>query len=281
MSGTATLTAVSDTLTASLSIEDSTVWANSSYTFTITISNALATQGMIRITFPSTVTPPKSQASCATLIGISFKIVLTCTYDSGSNSITISNLNASSIFAIIPAQFVISLVIAGVTNPPDTATTGNFTISTYHTSNTQDIVDVGTIAGVACTPGTISIDKIRVVPSSYVAMKSGITYTINFNSTYIIPQNGFILLSIPNDIGIVTDLLPNYCRISINGSVYSYTACSMANLSNSLFNQINFSAPAQLASIPASSIISLHIKSICTNPTNTRIITGFQIYTYS
>jgi hypothetical protein len=281
MFGTTTLTAVSATLTASVIITNSIVWTNTSYTFSITTNNPLTAQGMIRITFPSTVAPPRTQTSCAALLGINLNTLPTCLYDSGSNSITISNLNASSTVTTIPAQAGISLTINGVTNPPDTATTGSFTVTTFHTSNTQGIVDVGSIAGITCTPGTISINTISVVPSSYVAMQSSVTYTINFNNTYIIPQNGYIVLNIPNDITIVTALLPNHCRLSISGSGFVSTTCSLASTANSSFYQITFSAPAQTAFIPANSLISLQILSICTNPTNTRIITPFQIFTFS
>ena len=222
-----------------------------------------------------------SQVNCATLIGINLNTLPTCSYDSGSNSITISNLNGSSTVTTIPAQAGISLSINGVTNPGDTATTGNFIITTFYTSNTQGVVDIGSIAGVTSTTGTISINTISVVPSSYVAMQSGVTYTVNFNNTYIIPQNGYIVLDIPNDITIVTALLPNYCRLSISASNYFPTTCTLTTTPNTSFYQITFSSPAQSAAIPPNSLISLQILSICTNPTNTRIVTPFQIYTYS
>jgi hypothetical protein len=118
-----------------------------------------------------------------------------------------------------------------------------------------------------------------VIPSSYVVMQSGVTYNINFNNTYQIPINGYIVLFIPTDISIVTAQLPNYCRLSINGLNYSSTSCT--SVTNGSFYQITFTSPAQTSSIPAHSYISLQIYTLCTNPTNTRIITPFSIYTYS
>jgi uncharacterized membrane protein len=141
------------------------------------------------------------------------------------------------------------------------------------------VVDVGNIAGISSKPGTIAINTISVIPSSYVVMQNGVTYNINFNNTYIIPINGYIIVYIPTDISIITALLPNYCRLSINGANYSSATCTIN--ANTSFYQISFVSPAQTSSIPANSIISLQVLSLCTNPTNTRIITPFQIFTYS
>jgi hypothetical protein len=191
----------------------------------------------------------------------------------------LSNINATSTVTIIPAQNGISLTMHGIVNPPDTATSGSFTITTFHTSNTLGVVDVGTIAGVTSTPGTISINTISVVPSSYVVMDTGVTYNVNFNNTYLIPIGGIISLHIPTDVFIVTASLPGYCRLSINGSNYFPTTCSSVTTNTSY--QITFSTPAQSSSIPANSFISLQILSLCTNPTNTRIITPFLLFVNS
>jgi hypothetical protein len=280
MYGTAVLTATSASLSASVSVSSSIVWAHTTYTFTINTSNPLSATGMIKITFPSTVTPPSSQ-NCASLIGLSLNTVPTCTLDSGSNSIYISNLNASSTVTSIPTQNNIRLSIVGVVNPPDTATTSVFTVTTYYSANTQGIVDVGTIAGITSTIGTIAINTVSVVPSSYVCMQSGVTYSINFNNTYTIPINGYIVIQIPTDITIITALLPNYCRLSINGGSYSSTSCSSTTGGNGSYYQISFTTPAQTSAISADSLISLQVLTLCTNPTNTRIITPFAISTYS
>lgn len=278
MYGTSTLTATSSTLSASVAVTNRIVWASTTYTFTITTSNPLSNTGMIQITFPPTVTPPSS-ATCASLIGTSLNSNPTCSLNIGSNSIYISNINASSTVTTIPAQGGIVLSINGVINPPDTSTTDIFTITTYYTSNTQGVVDVGTASGVTPTQGTISINTVSVIPSSYIAMQSGVTYSINFNNTYRIPINGYIVVQIPLDISIVTAQLPNYCRLSINNANYSSTTCSV--IITSTYYQVSFTSPAQTTAISANSYISLQILSICTNPTNTRIVTPFAINTYS
>lgn len=279
MYGNAVLTATSASLSATVSVTNTVVWASTSYIFSINISNPLSSTGMIQITFPSTITPPTS-ASCASLLGSSLNPNPTCTFSSGSNSITLTNLNASSSVTTIPSQNSITLSINGVINPPDTTTTGSFTITTYYTSNTIGVVETGTIAGVTSTVGTISINTVSVVPSSYVAMQSGVTYSVNFNNTYLIPINGNIVLRVPTDITIVTALLPNYCKLSINGASYTSTTCTVST-SNTSYYQISFTAPAQTVAIAANSLISLQIFTLCTNPTNTRIITPFSIFTNS
>lgn len=228
MYGSTTLTAISGTLSASVSIGSSIVWANTTYTFTLSISNPLSATGIIKITFPSTVTPPRIQ-NCASILGTNFNTLPSCSYDSGSNSISISNLNSSSSVSIIPSQSNIILSVMGVVNPGDTSTSGSFAITTYYSSNTQGVVDTGVIAGITSTIGTISINTVSVVPSSYVCMQTGVTYNINFNNTYIIPLNGYIVIRVPLDITIITASLPNYCRLSINYASYTSTTCSVTS----------------------------------------------------
>lgn len=167
MQGSSVLTAVRATLTASVALTSSVVWATTSYTFTINMNNPLSSDGMLRITFPLTVTPPSS-VSCAAILGTNFRSQPSCTLDSASNSIMLTSLNAS--LSILPAQTAIRLTVNGVLNPPDISTTAAFTITTYYTSNIQGVVESGTLAGVTCIPGTIAIGTISVTPTSFVAM---------------------------------------------------------------------------------------------------------------
>lgn len=167
MQGSSVLTAVRATLTASVTLTSSIVWATTSYTFTININNPLSSGGMIRIAFPPTVTPPNSIA-CATILGTNFRSQPSCSFDSASNSILLTSLNASS--SALPAQTGLKLTVSGVLNPPDISTTTAFTITTYYTSSVQGVVESGTIAGVTCIAGTIAIGTITIAPSSFIAI---------------------------------------------------------------------------------------------------------------
>lgn len=167
MQGTSVLTAIRATLTASVSLTNSIVWAITSYTFTINLNNPISSSGMIRIAFPITITPPNS-TTCAAILGTNFRSQPTCSLDFASNSILLTSLNSTS--SSIPAQTGIKLSITGILNPPDNLTTAAFTITTYYTSSVQGVVESGTIVGVTCTPGTIAINTISIIPSSYTAM---------------------------------------------------------------------------------------------------------------
>lgn len=57
--------------------------------------------------------------------------------------------------------------------------------------------------------------------------------------------------------------------------------CSDTTAGNTTYYEITFTSPTSESSIAAGSSISLQLSSICTNPTNTRIVTSFSIYTYS
>ena len=57
--------------------------------------------------------------------------------------------------------------------------------------------------------------------------------------------------------------------------------CTDTSAGSTSYYEITFTSPASVSSIAAASSISLQLSSICTNPTNTRIVTNFAIYTYS
>lgn len=214
MIGSSTLTATNAQANFTITVANLVVWANTSYTFSLNTSNPLSSSGMIQVTLPPTVTISITSLSCATIIGTNLASSPICTVNLGSNSILISNINASS--STIPAQNGIRLTISGLINPPDTATTSSFAITTYYTSNQQGIVDVGSANGITSVVGTISASTVSVIPSSYVALQTGVSYNINFNNTYVIPINGYIVIQIPTSIGIVMASLSTYCKISIN-----------------------------------------------------------------
>lgn len=276
MTGNASLTAVAGVLTGSVSATITTVWAYTSYKFVITTSNSLSNSGMIQIFFPSTVIIGTNSSSCAVLVGIGVNSNPFCTINSASNYILISSINGSS--ANIQSQSF-TLTISGIINPPDISTTNSFTIYTYYSSSLQGLVETGSISGITATVGTISFTTVSVIPSSYTVLQNLVNYTISFNNTYIIPVGGYIVLQIPLDISIILTSISTYCKIAFNGLGFNSTICTGINTGT--YYQINFTQAAQTLLIPANTLISLRIDSLCTNPTNTRIVSGFTIMTYS
>jgi hypothetical protein len=276
MTGSASLTASPGALTATATPTIFRVLAVTSYTFSITISDPLSSQGMIQVFLPSVITTASNATSCAQISGVGLNTLPTCAFYSALNSILITNINASS--TTIVAQ-TLTLTINGLTNPPDTATTSAFTITTYYANTQSGLTDTGSAPGVTATIGTIAVASVSVTPSSYLVYATGVTYTVTFNNTYPIHLNGFVSLLIPTDITITLASLPIYCKLAINNAVYVSTACT-GQLS-APFYQINFTALAATSVVAAQSVVSLQIASICTNPSNTRIISPFSITTYS
>ena len=152
-------------------------------------------------------------------------------------------------------------------------------MTTYYSSDQAGVTEQGTTAGVTATVGTIDISTVSVVPSSYLVLASGVTYTITFTNSYPIPQGGFISLSVPIDISITMASLSTYTKFSLNNAGLVSAASSGAT--NSSHYQINFTNLASTASIPAGTAIGLQIDTICKNPTNSRIVAPFMVTTYS
>lgn len=276
MSGSVSLAAVSGTLSASASMVNTKVSKNTSYVFSITTSNQLSSLGMIKIVLPPQVTISTNNSNCALLVGVGVKSLPSCSFSTSANSILISNINSST--ANIAAQ-TLQLTINGLINPNDTSTSNSFRITTYFSNTEAGVTDTGVAAGVTATIGTIDISTVTVIPSSYVVYATGVTYTISFNNTYAIPQNGYISITIPTDISINTQSLATYSKYALGTGAFISTSAVFTTTA-SLY-RINFTNIALTAPIPASTIIRLQLDGICTNPSNTRIVSPFSITTFS
>lgn len=69
-------------------------------------------------------------------------------------------------------------------NAPSTSPSGDFSVQTYYTAAPDTLVAEGTIGGVTATVGAINSGTVEVIPSSYVVLDTGVTYTLSFVSTY-------------------------------------------------------------------------------------------------
>lgn len=187
MVSTRTINAVASLLTGVAAATLTTVNEVTSYRINITTIDPLTYTGMVKITFPGTITPTMT-SGCATLIGTSVRTNPTCAYDSSTNSVLISNLGSST--ANIPAQ-TLRFTILGVQNAPSIAPSGVFTAYTYYTSDTSELVSQGTISGVTASMDIIDPATVSVVPSSYTVSDSLVTYTLTFTVGNRIPQSGY------------------------------------------------------------------------------------------
>lgn len=126
----------------------STVNANTSYTFKITLLDAISSAGKIKITFPTTITILGSSPSCATLTGTGVAIQPVCAYNLVENSITLTSLNSSA--SDIGAQ-TLTIIISGLKNPDSIRPSGSFTVTSYYKGTDISLVAVGTIGQVTAT----------------------------------------------------------------------------------------------------------------------------------
>jgi hypothetical protein len=201
----------------------STVNKITNYTFNITIKDGLTSSGMITIYFPNDITPTLSTA-CAVLAGLNTPNSPTCVFDSSSRLLNIANLNSS--VSPIPGNQTLSLTVLGVQNAPSIAPSDLFIITTNYTTNNQDIVSKGTISGVVASMDVIDSSKVSVVPSSYTASDTGISYAISFVNGNPIPAGGSIEVTVPSPIILDTIGQLDSCQISINTVSTLNTPCS-------------------------------------------------------
>lgn len=199
--GTQTLTAIATTLTAIVNVTSLVVNVNTSYTFSITIGDALTSTGKIKIKFPSDLIILTSSTSCASITGVGFSSTPFCTFTSIDNSITLTNINSSS--SIINAQ-TFNITISGIQNPSSIAPTGQFTISTYYYSTDDSLVATGTIGGITAIQGQIDSSNVKISTSSDFVLAASTNYTITLTVQNSIPIGGFIIVTVP--MPIIVDL---------------------------------------------------------------------------
>lgn len=253
MIGYGTIRAIASTLTGTISATLTTVNKITSYKLNIVVNDALTSSGMVKIVFPSTITPTLT-TGCATLVGNNVVSSPNCAYDSVSRTMTISSMNSST--SGITVQ-TLKFTILGVQNAPSINPSGSFSITTYYTTDINDLVSQGTIGGITATLDTIDPSRVSVVPSSYVVSDTLVTYSLNFVNGNNLPQSGYCEITIPTGITLMIGSVSSYCKLSINSSAYFSTACSGTPITGGYY--VNFTSIAQSSALPAGTSISLRI----------------------
>lgn len=188
MIGYATIKALPSTLTGAAAASLTTVNKITNYNINVTINDALSSSGVVKIVFPSTITPTLA-TGCATLVGNNVVTSPTCQYDSLSKTITISNMNSST--SNIGAIQTLRFTILSVQNAPSVNPSDSFTVYTYYTPDVNDLVSQGTILGLTASLDIINPSQVSVVPSSYIVSDTVVSYNLNFVIGNSIPQSGY------------------------------------------------------------------------------------------
>lgn len=192
--GTQTLSAIATTLSATVNATSSVVNVNTSYTFSITISDSLTSSGKLKIIFPSSLKILVSSSSCASISGVGLSSTPFCTFTAIDNSITLTSINSSS--SNINAQ-TFNVTIQGIQNPPSTAPTSSFTISSFYMSTDDSLVATGIIGGITATFAQIDSSNVKIITSSDIVLATSVNYSITLTIQNPIPIGGFIIVNVP------------------------------------------------------------------------------------
>lgn len=274
MTGSNTLQAVISTLSFTLAASSTLVNSNTTYTFNITLLDALSSSGRIKIDFPVTVKPSWGSATCAALSGSNTSLAPTCALSFNSLILTSINAAANNI-----GPQTLSVAVYGVTNPGSTEPSGNFTVTTYYSTTDDTSVATGTMGFVTATPATLSSSSITIASSSYSVKATGISYTVSVLTGNAIPQNGYIVVGIPLALLVNLSSVSANCLFSIGNASPVSTVCTGS--SNSTSTIVSFTKLFQGASVPANTTIHLKVASIFTNPESTLPVSSFAVATYS
>lgn len=229
---------------------------NTYYTFTFTITNRLLQGGAIKITAPSSVTvSSRTNGTFKTASVISATSVVNV----ASNVISITNVASSD----IQSPAIITIDIDNILNPPTTANTNTFAITTYSDSNFLYIIDTvatpivsGLVAG--------KLKSVSILPSSYITGENS-TYRISIDIQNTILIGGSIVIIAPTQVLIKDIVCSNFV-----GFVNTPT-CTLSSDTVTIANGFSSSSLT-------SGQISLDLKTV-RNPQTRATSSSFKIYT--
>jgi hypothetical protein len=274
MIASATITAVANNYTLSAVATSKVVNVFTSYNFSFTMSDALTTTGyFVLILDPQLCARTAQKNSITTNLSVSIsgtsinsapstQISTTTSNGSSTYQLLLSNLNASS--TSIPTQ-TITITVNNILNPSAVTSLTSFSLSTYYSNSADLVANALYSSSIKLQTGPITLTSVTSTSST--------TYTftilsVNFQNTNPVPANGYILLSIPTDI---TLLSASSSYIQVSGSFVSSTFTNTLS-NNTIILQIS-------AAIAAASSISISINNIMTQnstkPTSTFTVSSF------
>lgn len=202
MVGSASVTAVANNYTLTVSPSSNVINVFTKYNFTFTMSDALTSTGYFVIILDpqlcvssaqrTAITTNLSITVSGTSINTSPSTQISTTTSNGSSTyqLLLSNLNTSS---TIPTQTV-SIFVNNLLNPASVTTINSFVLSTYY-SNSADLVANANYSGsFKLQTGTLSLLSVTSTASTTYTFT---ILTIKIQNTNPIPANGYIMLTLP------------------------------------------------------------------------------------
>lgn len=275
MIGSATISAVANTYALTVSPSSSIVGVYTSYTFTFTMTDALTSSGLIILTLDPNLSYTTSQINTissnlsVSISGTSIKAsptkqVTTVTVGNLTYyQITLSNLNTTS--SNIPSQSV-SITVSNILNCPSVCNLSIFSLSTYYTSSTIDLVANANYRGtIVLQPGAITLMSATSIATTTYTFT---TISLTFSNQNSIPVGGHLAIILPSDLTLLS-----LCTISlsISGNSLNITSVNIV-----VSNAISITT---MTAIPQNSVITAAISNIMTQ-NSTKSTATFIVRTY-
>lgn len=274
MTASSTITAIANNYTLSSSALSTVVNTYTSYTFTFTMSDQLTSSGYIVIFLDpqlcstaaqqSTITTNLTVAASGTNIKSTPSTQISSAIVNGSSTyqLQLSNLNTSS--SNIVAQSI-SIVIKNILNPLVVTTLTSFSLSTYYSNQADLVANANYSSSIKLQPGSFIINSITSTATTTYTFTS---LSISFSNTNPIPINGYILVTIPSDITLIS---VTKSTISVSGATIGSTSTNILT-NNTIILRI-------ATSISALSSLLISITDIMTQNT-TKTTQSFTISTF-
>ncbi len=275
MTASATVTALNNNYTLTASASSTTVNAYTTYAFSFTMTDPLSSTGYISLILDPNLCRTASQISTITsnlsiaINGTNIKsipstqIVAVTVNASSTYSLVFTNLNTST--SNIPAQ-TLTIRVSNLLNYPSVLTMTHFSLSTYHTSSSNDLVANANYSN-SITLQTGSITFLSITSTATATYTFG-TLSIQINHQNPIPANGYLMIIFPSDINVLT-----VYQTSINVTSSQISAVATNYVSN---NTIILKLASQIA---ANNNITIEIINSVTQ-NNTKPTSTFIIRTY-
>ena len=275
MSASASVTAIYNNYTLTASAAPPTVNTFTSYSFSFTMNDALTSTGYISLILDPNLCKTASQIATLTsnlsmsINGTSIRsspstqVVAVTVNGSPTYSLVFTNLNTST--SNIPSQSM-TIKVNNLLNHPSVLSMTYFSLSTYYTSSSIDLVATANYSGsITLQTGSISLVSIS---SSATSTYSFGTLTLQISNSNPIPANGYLMIIFPSDLNVLS-----VYQTSINVTSSQISAVATNFISN---NTIILKVASQ---IPSNSSVRIAILNAVTQ-NSTRTTATFIIRTY-
>lgn len=240
-----TMTSIANSIpTGTITPTSKITYAQTTYTFAVTLSDAIPANGYIQIAFPSTITLGSVAINNASFASNN------CTISITSNNVTIN-----SCFNVDMTTLNLSMILSGIFNPPSLQTTSSFSFSAFGPLGLVNYLYTN-LTVTMITPATTTSFTISPLTSTVHSFSQ---YNLGF--TFAVPHQigDYFLFSIPSSMVFITGvscsallginstncLLQNTTtlKINLNGVPLSSAQISIATIRNyDIAVQISFQA---------------------------------------